>query len=115
MHPLDGSAPERVREPQFPPAMHRNVELLIGRLATDPKLRRRFAENPEAVLRELSERGLELSEIELEALAATHPEAFRSFAGALDARLRKASPAAETATGADSRTDSETPERERPK
>jgi hypothetical protein len=70
--------------------MHRNVETLIGRLATDPKLRRRFADSPEDVLRELSELGLELTEIEIAALAATDPEAFVSFAGALDARLRKA-------------------------
>jgi hypothetical protein len=93
--------------------MHRNVELLIGRLATDPKLRRRFAANPEAVLRELSERGLELSEVELEALATTNPEAFRSLAGALDARLRKAPSTAETAAGDTPRTDPTDPERER--
>lgn len=70
--------------------MHKNVETLIGRLATDPKLRRRFAESPEAVLRELAERGLELSAVELAALAALDPAALTSFAGALDARLRKA-------------------------
>lgn len=73
--------------------MHKNVELLIGRLATDPKLRRRFAANPEALLRELAQSGLELNEIELEALATTDPEAIRRFAAALDARLRKAPPA----------------------
>ena len=70
--------------------MHKNVESLIGRLATDPKLRRRFAEGPEEFLRELSEQGLELTEIEIAAFAATDAEAFISFAGALDARLRKA-------------------------
>jgi len=69
--------------------MHRNVEVLIGRLATDPKLRRRFAAYPEALLRELADGGLELTEIELEALAETDPAALRSFAAALDARLRK--------------------------
>ncbi|MGE0639429.1 MAG: Os1348 family NHLP clan protein [Thermoanaerobaculia bacterium] len=81
--------------------MHRNVELLIGRLATDPKLRRRFAANPEAVLLELAGQGLELSEIELEALAATAPDAIRSFAAALDARLRKASPGDESASASE--------------
>jgi hypothetical protein len=70
--------------------MHKHVEQLLGRLATDPKLRRRFAANPEALLRELAESGLELTEVELEALATTDPEALRSFAAALDARLRKA-------------------------
>lgn len=71
--------------------MHKIVELLIGRLATDPKLRRRFAANPVRLLRELAEEGLELTEIEIEALAATNPAAIRAFATALDARLRKAS------------------------
>lgn len=70
--------------------MHRNVETLIGRLATDPKLRRRFAERPTALLEELSEQGLELTNVEIEALAATDPEALHSFAGSLDRRLLKA-------------------------
>lgn len=70
--------------------MHRNVETLIGRLATDPKLRRRFVETPTAVLEELSGQGLELTSVELAALAAMDPEALHSFAGSLDRRLRKA-------------------------
>lgn len=70
--------------------MHRNVEQLLGRLATDPKLRRRFAANPEHLLRELAETGLELTEVELAALAATRPESLHAFAAALDARLRRA-------------------------
>jgi len=81
--------------------MHKNVELLLGRLATDPKLRRRFAANPERVLRELAEQGLELTLVELEALAALAPAAIRSFADALDARLRKASLPSEPAAGDD--------------
>jgi len=70
--------------------MHTHVEHLIGRLATDPKLRRRFATNPDALLRELVESGLDLNEVALAALALTDPEAIRQFAAALDARLRKA-------------------------
>jgi len=70
--------------------MHRNVEVLIGRLATDPKLRRRFAAHAEAVLRELTEQGFELNEVELSALAALDLEALDSFANAIDSRLRKA-------------------------
>jgi hypothetical protein len=78
------------RHPQFcPAAMHKNVETLIGRLATNSTLRRRFAASPAAVLAELSEQGLELTSIEIAALAATDPEALHSFAGALDRRLRK--------------------------
>lgn len=67
--------------------MHRHVEVLIGRLATDPGLRKRFAARPQEVLRE---QGLELTEVELAALAATDPEAIRVFTDALDARLRRA-------------------------
>jgi hypothetical protein len=70
--------------------MHKNVETLIGQLATDERLRRRFADAPSTLLAELSERqGLELTSVELAALAATDPEALRSFAGALDRRIRK--------------------------
>jgi len=72
--------------------MHKNVELLIGRLATDPRLQRRFAEQPIEAIREQL---LELTEIELVALAATDPAALRAFSEALDTRLRKAAPAAE--------------------
>jgi hypothetical protein len=68
--------------------MHKHVEVLIGRLATDSRLQSRFARRPNEVLRE---QGLELTEIEIEALAATDPEAFRTLTAALDARLRRAS------------------------
>jgi hypothetical protein len=69
---------------------HRNVELLIGRLATDPLLRRRFEGDPREVLRELDAQGYELSTIEVDALASIDPAAIRHFAGTLDPRLRKA-------------------------
>jgi hypothetical protein len=71
--------------------MQRNVETVIGRLATDATLRRRFAANPTAVLGELSDQGLELTTVERDALAATDPEALGIFAGVLDRRLRRAS------------------------
>jgi hypothetical protein len=90
--------------------MHRNVEQLLGRLATDPKLRRRFAANPERVLRELVGAGLELTEIELAALAATRPESLHAFAATLDARLRRAAHAGEShRTEDDPSTTPETP------
>ena len=69
---------------------HRNVETLLGRLVTDPMLRRRFVKDPAAVLTELRDQGFELTSIELEALASTDPDALRSFAKALDRRIRKA-------------------------
>lgn len=69
---------------------HRNVETLIGRLATDPALRRRFANDATAVLQELKEQGYELTLVELEALASTDADAIESFADALDRRIRRA-------------------------
>ena len=69
---------------------HRNVETLIGRLATDPLLRRRFADSRATVLREFQELGYELTAIEADALAAIDPEAIRSFSDFIDPRIRKA-------------------------
>ena len=69
---------------------HRNVETVIGRLATDPLIRRRFVENPAAVLQQLQDEGYELTAVEIDALAETDPEAIRSFAQSLDRRIRKA-------------------------
>ena len=70
--------------------MHRNVETLIGRLATDSRLRSRFSDSPASFLRELTEHGLELNDVELEALASLDLEALGLFAGSLDSRLQKA-------------------------
>jgi hypothetical protein len=64
--------------------------MLIGRLATDPLLRRRFADDPTAVLAELQREGYELTAVELDALATTDSQALRSFSQAIDRRLRKA-------------------------
>jgi hypothetical protein len=69
---------------------HWNVETLIGRLATDPVLQRRFAENPAGVLHELRQQGYELTAVEVDALASTDADAIQSFAEALDRRIRKA-------------------------
>ena len=77
----------------------RNVETLLGRLATNPIVRRRFAEDPGCVLREFQEEGYELTPIELDALAATKADAIRSFAESIDRRIRRAEPTAETGRG----------------
>jgi hypothetical protein len=68
---------------------HPHVETLIGRLATDPQLRRRFEEGPMALLQELVAQGYELSAIEVDALASIDRASIRAFAGALDPRLRR--------------------------
>jgi regulator of protease activity HflC (stomatin/prohibitin superfamily) len=69
---------------------HRNVETLIGRLATDPLLRRRFADDPARVVQEFRDQGYELTPVEVDALSLTDADAIHSFAAALDRRLRKA-------------------------
>lgn len=69
---------------------HRYVETLLGRLATDSVLRRRFADNREALIEELRSNGFELTAVESEALASTEPDALDRFAQSLDERLRKA-------------------------
>jgi len=72
--------------------MHKNVEIVLGRLVTDPRLQQGFAHDPHRVLREV---GLELSEVETAALVATDPRALRAFTAALDTRLCKAFAVAE--------------------
>jgi hypothetical protein len=69
----------------------RSVEVLIGRLATDEPLRRRFAANAEEVLRLLEAEGLRFSPVETAALVRLPSGALDRFAGALDPRLQKAS------------------------
>jgi hypothetical protein len=67
----------------------RSVERVIGRLVTDEAFLRRFAEQPEVVLRETVGCGLELTASELQALAAIDALAVRRFAEAIDPRLQK--------------------------
>ena len=63
--------------------------MVIGRLATDEGLRRRFLEDPAGVLDELCGQGCVLSPVEIRALAALDQAAFTAFAEALDRRLQK--------------------------
>lgn len=68
---------------------HHYVERIIGVLATDESLRRKFIANPKATLLELTERGMELTPFEVGALVALHPDDLARFAQAIDARLQK--------------------------
>jgi hypothetical protein len=77
---------------------HRNVETLIGRLATDPALRRRFSSDPIGALQDLRGQGYEISLVELEALSATDADAIRRFADALDRRIQRAAGASKPDT-----------------
>ena len=67
-----------------------NVERVIGVLATDEALRRRFATDPRAALQLLVENGVELTMCERLALATLDPTELTRFADAIDARLQKA-------------------------
>jgi len=66
----------------------KNVEILLGKLATDEALRRRFRVDPLAAIEPL---GLELTAVEMAALRGLDGGALERFALAVDPRLQKAS------------------------
>jgi hypothetical protein len=68
----------------------RGVEIVLGRLATDEAIRRRFQQSPGLALRELLAMGIELSAVEMLALESLDASAVQRFAQALDPRLQKA-------------------------
>ena len=68
---------------------HRNVEMLIGQLTTDPLLRRQFEAAPLSLLQGLKAQGFELSAVEIDALATLDAGSLRDFASAIDPRLRR--------------------------
>jgi hypothetical protein len=67
----------------------RNVELVVGKLATDEDFRRRFAVSPEAALAEAAAAGLELTSVEQRALIDLEMDACERFANCLDPRIQK--------------------------
>ncbi len=67
----------------------RNVEAVIGRLVTDEGFRERFAGAPEAALRDLVERGMDLNDCELHALAAIDAGQAERFAETLHPGIQK--------------------------
>jgi hypothetical protein len=79
-----------------PAEVHRvtqkSVEIVIGKLASDEELRRRFRHNRLATLRSLAqEQGLELTTVEVASLEGADADAFERLAEALDPRVQKAS------------------------
>jgi len=68
---------------------HKCVEAIIGKLATDEGFRRRFLEDAVGALEELRTHGVELTPIEVQALAGMDREVIRSFARGIDQRLQK--------------------------
>jgi hypothetical protein len=69
----------------------RNVEIVIGRLATDEEARERYLDDPRAEIASWREGGLELSAVEVEALTSLPRKPLEALADALDPRLQKAS------------------------
>jgi len=67
----------------------KNVEIVIGRLATDETLRARYLADPAAMLRSLGEAGLVLNAVEVEALLEMPEEAWVALAAAVHPRLQK--------------------------
>jgi hypothetical protein len=87
----------------------RHVEILLGRLLTDEKLRRRFFPIGPASFETVSGERLELTTIERHALASLDAGLCERFAASLDARLKKAailsddSPSGSLESGSDPR------------
>ena len=73
------------------PLAQRIIETLIGRLITDEQFRSEFLVDPEVVLIDLCDRGLQLSRTEISALVNTDPALWERIADAIDPRLQKAS------------------------
>ena len=69
----------------------RNVEQVIGKLATDEGFRRQFEVNREAALTETIANGLQLTPVEQRALLDLDVNACERFAGCLDPRIQKIS------------------------
>jgi hypothetical protein len=69
----------------------RIVETVIGRLITDEQFRAAFLADPVGTLTRLTERGMDLTPLEIAALVATDPALWERAAASLDARLQKAS------------------------
>jgi hypothetical protein len=67
----------------------RNVERVIGRLATDESFRLRFFEDPDAVLEEMAVEGVELNPCERNAVLTIDRETLSRFADAIDPRIQK--------------------------
>ena len=68
----------------------RGVEVVLGRLATDTALRRRFEQGPRHTLQELVAEGIELTGVERSSLERLDGPALDRFARSLDPRIQKA-------------------------
>lgn len=67
-----------------------SVELIIGRLATNPGLRRSFTLQPEVAIREFIAEGHQLTPVEIQALLVIDLEALQRLADRMDPRIQRA-------------------------
>jgi hypothetical protein len=67
----------------------KNVQLIIGRILTDEEFRSDFLERPITTLASLRDRGFELTNIEVDALARTDARLWRCGAEWIDARIQR--------------------------
>ena len=70
--------------------MHRNIEIILGRLLTDEAFRRAFLRDPRGTLDRAGLCGLALRTGEIRALLATDRSLWERASHALDSRLKKA-------------------------
>jgi len=67
----------------------RTVQLIIGQILTDEEFRSDFLERPIEILRSLRERGVELTNVEIDALSQTDRRFWLIGADWIDARLQR--------------------------
>jgi hypothetical protein len=70
--------------------VQRSIEILIGRLITDPEFRHVFLRDPSATLELAGEWGLEFSRAEIRAVLATDRTLWDRVAAEIDSRFQKA-------------------------
>ena len=67
----------------------KNVQLIIGQILTDEEFRADFLERPRATLASLRDRGFELTNVEVDALARTDRRLWQTGAEWIDARIQR--------------------------
>jgi hypothetical protein len=67
----------------------KNVQLIIGQILTDEEFRSDFLERPRETLGSLRERGIELTDVEIDALAHMDRPFWLIAAGWMDPRLQR--------------------------
>jgi hypothetical protein len=67
----------------------RTVQLIIGQILTDEEFRSSFLDQPTATLNALRDRGMELTNVEIDALAQTDRRLWALGAEWIDTRLQR--------------------------